>query len=114
MSAISTASVSKIEPKTFYWLMAKLLPPSERIEGCPLVFPDTAFFDSKGRVTEIIRTDKEGLLVSIRNETKLNLQDLRRSFSIIVRERRKESLMDAFPNSSLKTLQQIKNDISDL
>ena len=84
--------------------MQKLLPPSDRVEGCPLVFTDTAFFDVKGRVAEIIKTDKDGLLMTIRNEAKLNLQEMRRSFSIIVRERRKETMMDSFPNSSLKTM----------
>lgn len=91
-SGVSTTSVSKLEKKSFYWVISKLLALSEKIESCPLVFPDTAFFDHRGRVTEIIRTDKDGLLTSVRNESKLNLQDIRRSFSIIVRERRKESM----------------------
>ena len=82
--------------------MTKLLPPNDKIEGCPLIFPDTAFFDNKGRVAEIIRTDKDGILTTVRNEVKLNLQDIRRSFSIIVRERRKESAFDSLPPSSLK------------
>lgn len=62
-----------IEYKSFYWLMLKLIPPNEQIQGCPMVFPETAFFDSKGKVAEIIKTDAQGFLVSIRNEVKLSL-----------------------------------------
>jgi hypothetical protein len=70
--------------------MEKLIAPNDNIQGCPLIFPDTAFFDENGRVAEIIRTDKEGFVTAIRNEAKLKLQDIRRNFSHIVRERRKE------------------------
>ena len=75
---------------SFRDLMQQLLGPTDTILGCPIQFTDTAFFDDNGKVSEIIRTDKEGFLCSIKNETKLGIQEIRRSFSCIVRDRRKE------------------------
>lgn len=34
-------------------------PDPDTVLGCPLNFPDTAFFE-EGKVTDIIKTDKEG------------------------------------------------------
>jgi hypothetical protein len=53
--------------------MTKLQSPNEKIQSCPINFPDTAFFDHKGHVTEIIKTDKEGFITSIRQENRLTL-----------------------------------------
>ena len=64
--------------------------PHEYIQGCPLLFSDTAFFDETGKVTEVIKTDKDGFVITTKNEVKLNHSDIRRTFSHIVRERRKE------------------------
>jgi hypothetical protein len=50
--------------------------------------PDTALFEN-GKIKYIIKTDQEGCLFSSKN--KLNLQELRRTFSIIVRERKKDT-----------------------
>lgn len=49
--------------------------------------PDTAMFDG-GKPKLIVRSDKDGFIVKGKNI--MNLQDLRRTFSIIVRERKKE------------------------
>jgi hypothetical protein len=36
-----------------------------------LNFPDTAFIDHEGQVTEIIRTDKEGFIMSVKQASRL-------------------------------------------
>ena len=73
--------------QSFLWLLEQLLPPNDRICGCELWVPDTALFES-GKVKLIVKTDKDGFM--IQNKAKLSLMDLRRTFSIIVRERKKE------------------------
>lgn len=53
----------KLEVKGFSWLMHHLLPPrndQSMMLGCPLLFPDTSFFDATaqpGRAKDIIKTD---------------------------------------------------------
>lgn len=42
--------------------MLKLTPPNDQVYGCPINFPDTAFFDDKGRISDIVKTDKEGFI----------------------------------------------------
>ena len=44
-------------------LISKLISKTNNILGCPINFPDTAFFDDKGRITMIVKSDKEGYLV---------------------------------------------------
>lgn len=65
-------------------------PDPENVLGCPLNFPDTAFLED-GKVTDIIKTDKDGFLVSQKFDVRSALQDVRTQFSTIVRERKKES-----------------------
>lgn len=65
--------------KGFAWLMEHLLPPSDLIKGCELIFPDTAFF-SQGKAKLIVKMDKEFCLVGIRNPVKLSLQKIRKDF----------------------------------
>jgi hypothetical protein len=38
--------------------------PYDALHGCEVNFPDTAFIDPKGKITEIIKTDRDGFLVS--------------------------------------------------
>lgn len=74
-------------------------PDSETIQGCPLMFPDTAFFED-GRVVEVVKSelskDGEGFIVKDRKDLKsglnagVGIQEIRTNFSTIVRERRKE------------------------
>ena len=48
--------------------MIKMLGLNEHVHGCHLNFPDTAFFDESGRISEIIKTDKEGFIVSTKKD----------------------------------------------
>ena len=52
--------------------MDNLLPPSDKIRGCEILFPDTVLF-FKGKPRVIIKNDKEFCLLAVRNETKLNI-----------------------------------------
>ena len=80
---------STAEPRKFLWLIEHLLPPNEKLRGCQAVFPDSVFFVN-GKPKFIVRTDKENCLFAIRQESKLNLLEIRRTFSTIVRNRKKE------------------------
>eukprot|EP00347_Sterkiella_histriomuscorum_P017727 403348226 len=80
----------KLEQYSFREIMLKLCGPHDQIQGCPINFVDTAFFDERGRISEVIKTDKDGFITCQKNDQKLQLQDIRRTFSYIVRERRKE------------------------
>lgn len=83
--------LADIEQRDFIWLMRSLTSPYEhKLHGCEVHFPDTAFIDVKGKVTEIIKTDKDGFLVSVKNPQKLKQQSLRRNFTTIVRDRRRQ------------------------
>jgi hypothetical protein len=42
----------------FLWLMEKLLPPSDQIKGCELLFPETVFFE-QGKPKSLIKSDKD-------------------------------------------------------
>jgi len=65
-------------------------PDTDQIQGCPVLFPDTAFFED-GKVSEIIRTDnKYGNLAFVKFDARSGIQDIWTSFTTIVRERRKE------------------------
>lgn len=78
---------------TYRELILKLCGPTDLIHGCPILISDTAFFDENGKVTEIVKTDKEGFISSIGGDPKQKkslLDTIRRTFSFIVRERRKE------------------------
>jgi len=79
--------------------MHRLLPPAPdaAILGCPVLFPDTAFFDAAtsqpGRAKDIIKTDANtGCLIQVTQEQKLNVQAIRTAFSLFVRERWKQTL----------------------
>jgi hypothetical protein len=71
-------------------------PEPDDIQGCPLMFPDTAFFED-GRVVEVIRSEvtKDGEAFIVRDKKDsvnvgIGIQDIRTNFSTIVRERRKD------------------------
>ena len=64
------------------------MPPHDKICGCQLLIPDTAFFEG-GRIKFLAKTDKEdGCLVYYKN--KPLLKDLRMIFSEVTRDRKKE------------------------
>ena len=70
--------------------MQLLCPPNDLFHGCELNFVETAFFDNKlGKATEIIHTNKEGFVSSIRNEKRLLFLSIQKYFQEMVRERRK-------------------------
>jgi len=46
--------------------------PFDTIHGCEVNFPDTAFLDGEeGMITEVIKNDKDGFLISVKNPSKL-------------------------------------------
>jgi hypothetical protein len=67
-------------PRDFFWLMQNLLPASEKVKGCELIFPDTAFF-KKGKPVIVVRSDpRDYCLVGIRHPKKLSLQSIYKDF----------------------------------
>ena len=86
----ATDPLGDIEAITFYKLMQLLCPPNDQFHGCELQFVDTAFFDSKaGKANEIIYTNKEGFISSIKNEKKLKFLNIQTHITEVVRERRR-------------------------
>jgi hypothetical protein len=79
------------ERKDFLWLMEQLLPPSDKIKGCELVFPDTVFFE-KGKPKVLIKSDKDLCLTSVRAPTKLSKENLQKEFPTLFRERRRDTV----------------------
>jgi hypothetical protein len=77
------------EDRRFCWFLEHLLPINEKIRGCSIIFPDSVIF-SKGKPKFIAKNDREGCLMVIKQASKLNLGDIRRTFSQVVRDRRKE------------------------
>ena len=70
--------------------MQLLAPPNDQFHGCELNFIETAFFDNKlGKAIEMIHTNKEGFIGSIKNEKRLMFLKIQQHFSEMVRERRK-------------------------
>lgn len=80
--------MKKIKFREFLLLL--LGPNPSMIQGCQIAFPDTAFFQD-GKVSEIIKTDKDGFLISQKFDARSGIQDIRTSFTTIVRERRKDT-----------------------
>lgn len=76
--------------RDFYWLMTHLLPFNDKIRGCELIFPDSVFF-TRGKPKLIIKSDhRDYCLMAIKNPSKLNLQQIYKDFSNVVRERKKD------------------------
>jgi len=71
-------------------ILLLLGPNPANIQGCHLAFPDSAFF-TDGKVSEIIKTDKDGFLTNQKFDARSGIQDIRTSFTSIVRERRKDT-----------------------
>ena len=67
-----------------------MCPPNDQFCGCEVMFVDTAFFDRKnGRVIEMILTNKEGFVYSIKKEKRLKFFKIQKHFNEVVRERRR-------------------------
>ena len=63
--------VQKLKAGSFTWLMVNLCQPSPKVEACPVLFPDTVFFEN-GVAQAILQTNPAtGLLQSITQESKL-------------------------------------------
>ena len=75
--------------QSFLWLMEHLLPPSDLVKGCELIFPDTAFFD-QGKAILMIKMDKEFCLQGTRNPKKLSFLKLVKDFQEVMKERKRE------------------------
>lgn len=71
-------------PQSFRWLMEHLLPPSDRIKGCELIFPDTAFF-SGGSLVLMIKMDKDFCVEGVRNRKKLSVLKFVKNFQIVMK-----------------------------
>jgi hypothetical protein len=96
-------------------------PDPENIQGCPLMFPDTAFFD-EGRVVEVIRTeiskDGEGFIVKEKKDALnagIGIQEIRTNFSTISRERCKDySTVEATRNrADSQSIKKVRSDETD-
>ena len=79
------------EKQDFLWLMEHLLPYSEKIRGCELLFPDTVFY-LNGKPKIIIKSDKEQCLVSTKSASKLSQGSLQKELTIIYRSRIKDNI----------------------
>jgi len=65
-----------LERVDFKWLLDHLLSPNDRIAGCQLLIPDTAFFEENA--PRITKTDKDGFVTAMKQ--KLSVLDLRNIF----------------------------------
>ena len=63
----------------FSWLIEKLLPPSDQIKGCELLFPETVFFE-QGKPKSLIKSDKDQILVATSEKYKLTKDALMKTF----------------------------------
>lgn len=72
----------------FRTLVEYLLPPSIDLEGCEILFPESVFFGGEIRKDEredpmngkplfIAKTDKDGKMISITQQSKLGLGEIR-------------------------------------
>ena len=72
--------------------MHQLLPSNDKVKGCELIFPDTAFFKN-GNPVIVIKSDPRDLcLVGIKNHKKISLPSIYKDFQNVVRRRKKDSL----------------------
>jgi hypothetical protein len=79
------------EKQEFLWLMEHLLPYSEKIRGCELLFPDTVFY-SHGKPKIFIKSDKDHCLVSTKSASKLAIGSLQKELTLIYRSRIKDNV----------------------
>lgn len=61
--------------RDFTWLIEHLLPFSDRIKGCEMIFPDTLFI-KEGKPAFLAKMDGDFCLQLVKNKTKLNLDRL--------------------------------------
>ena len=74
---------------SFFKIVECMISNSPELEGCGCLFPDSVFFGDDGKPMFIAKTDsKTGNIISITNQNKLVLQDIRQKFSNVVAERK--------------------------
>lgn len=93
MRTLFTATVQG-EKQDFLWLMTHLLPSTEKLKGCELIFPDTVFFEN-GKPKIIIRTDRQSkdkdfCLQGVKSAARLQKDSILKDFPAIYRERKKD------------------------
>jgi hypothetical protein len=71
--------------------MEHLLPYSDKIRGCELIFPDTVFY-TNGKPKIMIKSDKEQFLISTKNANKLTKEQLQKELTLIFRSRKKDNI----------------------
>jgi len=71
--------------------MEHLLPYSDKIKGCELLFPDTVFYVN-GKPKILIKSDKEQCLVSTKSANKLLKESLQKELTNIFRARKKDNV----------------------
>ncbi len=80
---------SPLQQGDLHWLMSNLCAPNNKIEAMQLMFPDSVFLKN-GQFIEMIKTDVDtGLLVSIKQESKLHPEVLIRTLTKAVKDRRR-------------------------
>lgn len=71
--------------------MRSLMPESDKVKGCELIFPDTVFF-KKGKPVIIIKSDpRDYCLQGVTHPKKLSLQSIYKDFQNVVRRRKKDN-----------------------
>lgn len=75
----------------FVKLIEYLLPQTIDLEGCEIRLPETAFFGDDGKPLFVAKTDKDGKLTSVNQTNKLQLINIRQTFSNIVSERNRDN-----------------------
>lgn len=66
--------------RDFTWFIEQLLPCSDRIKGCEMIFPDTLFIKD-GKPAFIAKMDTDFCLSAIKNRTKVSLDKVYSDFS---------------------------------
>ena len=77
-------------PKDFIWLIEHLLPFSDRIKGCELIFPGTVFFKN-GKPCMFVKMDKDFCLTKINSGERLNLQNIMKALQNNARDHKRDT-----------------------
>lgn len=89
LTNLSESQPAQLQRGDLYWLMSNLCAPNAKIAAMQLMFPDSVFL-KEGVFTELIKTDLDsGLLVSVKQESKLHPEVLIRTLTKAVKDRRR-------------------------
>ena len=67
------------EAASFLKLIELMIAPTNDVEGCECIFPDSVFFGEDGKPMFVARSDARGRMVAVTN--RLGLQEIRQKFS---------------------------------